>query len=95
MFKNLGKRFENKKVFLDKSLDKSQRIKKEVGAFLKDVFGDKLKGFSFLVSYNSKDDSLVITTANKILANELSIRLIDLSNLLKTKDIRLGKILIK
>ncbi len=95
MFKSLNNSFERKKASLGKSLDKSQRIKKEVEIFLKNEFGEKLKGFSFLISYNPKDDSLIITAGNKTLANELTIRLVGLINLLKTKDIRLGKILVR
>lgn len=95
MFKDLNKLFDKKKAIINNTSDKSQEIKREVSIFLKTEFGDKIEGFSFIISYNSKDNNLIITSENKVLANELIIRLVALTDFLQSRNIRLSKILIR
>jgi hypothetical protein len=58
-------------------------------------FGDNLKGLSFNIDYNSKDNSLTITADNKIVANELSLQLHDLIDYLSKQQLNLSRILIR
>jgi hypothetical protein len=95
MLKDLSNVFDKKRKFFSESKDKDWDIKEILKTFLQKEFGENLKGFSFIVRYNPKDNSLIITTDNKIIANELSLRLVDLSSVLKDRGIRLGRILIK
>lgn len=95
MFKNIDHIIEKKKKLLIKNQDLSQDISKEIKNFLIKEFGKDLEGFSFTLNYQTKDNSLTITTNNKILSNELAIRLGPLNDFLKDKGIRLSKILIR
>jgi hypothetical protein len=95
MFKNLDNVFEKRKKVLNKSLDKNRQINAEVSNFFKKEFGEKIRGSSIVVNYNNKEESLVIVTENKILANELSYRMVELSEFLKNRSICLNKILIR
>ena len=95
MFKNLNNIFKKKKLFLDQNYNKTNEIQNEVEVFLEQEFKDKAKELSFFVSFNSKDKTTIIKTNNKILANELAVRLPDLINFLKSKNILINKILIR
>ena len=95
MFKNLNNIIDKKKKFLVKSQDLNQDLNREIKKFLLDEFGKDLEGFSFILNYQTKDNSLSITTSNKVLSSELTLRLGSLSNFLKDKRIKLDKILIR
>ena len=49
----------------------------------------------FIINYNSNDNILAITSENKILANELAIKLASLNNFLKDRGVILSRIIIK
>jgi len=95
MFKNLNNIIDKKKKLLVKSQDLNQNLNREIKKFLLDEFGKDLEGFSFILNYQTKDNSLSITTSNKVLSSELTLRLGSLSNFLKDKRIKLDKILIR
>lgn len=95
MFHGINKYFEKKKSLINKFQNKDQEINNYLKIFLNNEFGENLKGFSFLVQYNLKDNSLTITPENKILTNELALRITDLSEFLKSKKITLNRILIR
>ncbi len=95
MFKDLKKAFERKEISLVKNQDKNRKITDEFGLFMKKEFGEVLKDIPFVVSYSAKDNTLTITTVNKVIANELVIRLELLTNFLKDKNINPNKILIR
>ena len=95
LFKNIGNYFEKRNRFFNKSQDRSTQIGSAVKDFLKEKFGDNLIGYSITVSYQVKDNSLLITTDNKIIANELAIRLDSLTGFLKDRRIRLDRILVR
>lgn len=95
MFKNLDSIIEKKKKLLIKSQDINQDINKEVRKFLISEFGKDLEGFSFTLNYKAEDGSLLITTDNKVLSNELAIRLGSLHDFLKKRKVELKKILIR
>lgn len=94
MFKNLNITFEKRKIILAKSEDKEGKINKSLSAFLKNEFGEKKYGL-IRTAYDYKNNSLIITADNKILANELVLKLSDLSDFLRTDSIALNRILIR
>ena len=95
MLKNISNIFEKKKNYLNKYQDKSSLIKYKFYLFLKNKFGNNINGFSFILNYDSNENSLIITTDNKVIANELTFQLISLNSFFKENNIRLDKILIR
>ncbi|MDP3792886.1 MAG: hypothetical protein Q8Q89_04140 [bacterium] len=95
MLKNLGNIFEKRKNYFNRSQDKTALIKNCFYSFLKNRFGDNLSGFSFILDYDSKENSLAITTDNKVIANELTLQLISLNSFFRENKIKLDKILIR
>ncbi len=93
--KDIGSLFEKRKIALSRSQDKTSLVKQSLQGFLLERFGDNLKGLSFRVDYNAKDNSLAITTDSKIIANELSLQLHDLTEYLKKTKLNLSRILIR
>lgn len=90
----LGGYFERKKDFLNRSQDKTNQAGKAIKTFLKSRFGDNLTGLSLNISYSSENGVLTISAGNKILANELSICLADISDALKKENIKVKQIII-
>ncbi|MBI2065303.1 MAG: hypothetical protein HYT62_04595 [Candidatus Yanofskybacteria bacterium] len=66
-----------------------------VNLFLKDHFKHSPQNKLFNIGYTQKDKTLLIEAGNKILANELSLRLTDLYDQFKKEGIQLAKILIR
>ena len=95
MLKNISNIFEKKKNYLNKYQNKSSLIKDKFYLFLKNKFGNNINGFSFVLNYDSNENSLIITTDNKVIANELTLQLISLNSFFKENNIRLDKILIR
>ena len=95
MLKKIDSFFEKRKTIFNSSQDKVNKIKHTLQVFLKNRFGNSLAGLSIRISYDYKDNGLVIITDNKTLANELSFCLADLNDFLKDKQIRLGRILVR
>ena len=95
MFKDLGNYLEKKKSLLSKSQNKNQEIKEGLRIFLENEFGPSIKGFSFIINYNQQDDTLTIGTENKVLANELVVRLADINDFLQNRKIKLTRVLIR
>jgi hypothetical protein len=95
MMRNIGGLFERRKNSLNRSQDRSKLIKNILQEFLTQRFGDNLKGLSFNIEFNPKNNNLTITTDNKIIANELSLQLHDLAGHLKANKIALNSILIR
>lgn len=95
MFNNLNNLFEKKKNYFNKNQNKTSLIKSSFYLFLKNKFENKLKNFSFILDYDPKENSLTITTENKVIANELTIQLVSLHSFFKDNEISLDKILIR
>lgn len=95
MLKNIGSLFERRRKIFNKSQDTTLQIKNSVTSFLKDKFGEGLKGYSLVINYNSKENSLIITADSKILANELTLQLTEMNDALKRDGIKLSRILIR
>ena len=95
MFKDLGRVLDKKVNSLKKNQNKSNLTKNIFFLFLENEFGKDLDGFSFDLSYGSKEDSLIITTNNKTIANELTLKLDKLNSFFRENQISLNQILIR
>lgn len=95
MFRNLGNLFDKKKKLISSSENESIRITGITNLFLKDQFGHSTQNKLFNISYNQKEGTLLVEAGNKIMANELSLRLADLHHQFQEKDVKLNKILIR
>lgn len=95
MLKNIGLLFESKKKSFSRSQDTSSHINNSIKNFLKEKFGESLRGYSLVIKYNSKENSLIITADSKIIANELSLQLADMNDVLKREGIKLNRILVR
>jgi len=95
MFRNLGNLFEKKKRLMGSYENSGIKITGVVELFLQDQFGHSIQNKLFNTSYNQKEGSLLVEAGNKILANELSLRLADLHSKLQEEKIKLNKILIR
>lgn len=95
MLKNIGTLFEKKREILDKAQDTNSQIKDSIKTFLKEKFGESLKGYSLSINYSSRENNLTITADSKIIANEISLQLGDLNDKLKRDGIKLNRILVR
>mgnify|MGYP001578884931 CR=1 FL=1 len=95
MFKNTNTLFDKKKKFLTSTKNKSTLVKECLVDFLKDRFGSNLSGTSMSIDFNSKDNSLIIKTENKIIANELVAGTYDMKEFMKNKKIFLDRIIVQ
>ncbi|MDP3696767.1 MAG: hypothetical protein Q8R55_01920 [Candidatus Taylorbacteria bacterium] len=95
MLKNIGNILEKRKAAILRTEDKTSQIKKSLQYFMKNRFGDSLAGFSLRISYETKNNKLVIATENKILANEMALLLTDIHQHLKRDGIAVSSILIR
>ena len=95
MLKQLDNFFEKKKNILRLSQDKTGLIKQSLKSFIEKKFNGKLKGFLLELSYDSKDNSLIVIASSKVIASELVFQLADLHEALKNDGIKLSRILIR
>ena len=94
MFKNINNLFERRKSYLRKTQEKNTALKQILSDFLKNEFGDVFSD-TIKIDYNPREKTLIIVTQSKVLANELTIRLVSLHEFLKERGAIFGKILIK
>jgi len=95
MLRSLGNLFDKKKKLLGSSENVSIKIVGIVNVFLNDQFGHSAQNKLFNIGYNQKEETLLIEAGNKVLANELSLRLTGLYSQFQKKKVNLNKILIR
>lgn len=95
MFRSISSSFEKKKKNINSIVEKDKGIKQSLRDFLQKEFGDDLKGFSLSLSFDPKENSLSIKADNKIIANELSLKLAELNSYLNRRGIKLSRIIIR
>ena len=95
MFRKINYTSDYKKNILNKHKEKNYLLKEELSNFFDDEFGKLKNNLSFVIDYNIKNNSVVITTNSKVVANELTSRLVSLNNFLKNRNIYLDRILVK
>ena len=95
MFRSLGNLFEKKINLMGSSENNSLRIIGVTNSFLKDQFGHSVQNKLFNINYSQKEGTLLVEAGNKIMANELSLRLTELYSQFQKNKIKLNKILIR
>jgi len=95
MFRSLGNLFEKKRNLMGSSENNSLRIIGVTNSFLKDQFGHSAQNKLFNINYSQKEGALLVEAGNKIMANELSLRLTELYSQFQKNKIKLNKILIR
>jgi hypothetical protein len=92
MFRSIGGRLEKLKKDLGKMDQENGKLNRAFTRFLDECFPEA-KGLIFEVSISN--DRVVIRTSNKAVANELILKISELSRILKEEDIRSEQIIIR
>lgn len=94
MFRSIGGTLDKKKKdFIQVGVKKSD-VSVVFDKFLSEYFADYKDLFKWEVSYNPKDGKVVISTGSKLIAGELSLKIKELSQLLKESKLRVTQIVI-
>ncbi len=94
MFRSIGGALDKKKENLIKAGEKSSDISRVFDEFLDKHFTEYKNLFKWEASYSPKDGKVVINTGSKLIAGELSLKIKELSRLLKEANIRVTQIVI-
>ena len=94
MFRSIGGTLERKKNNLIKTIGKSSDINRVFVKFLDENFSEYKDLFKWEASYNPKDGKVVISTGSKLIAGELSLKIKELSRLLKEENLKVTQIVI-
>jgi len=94
MFRSIGGTLERKKNNLIKTIGKSSDINRVFVKFLDENFAEYKDLFKWEASYNPKDGKVVISTGSKLIAGELSLKIKELSRLLKEENLKVTQIVI-
>ena len=94
MFRSIGGALDKKKNNLIKAEEKSSNISKVFDRFLNEHFADYKNLFKWDASYNPKDGKVVIRTGSKLIAGEISLKIKELSRLLKEANLKVTQIII-
>jgi hypothetical protein len=94
MFKPIGGTLDKKKKDLIQAGGKNSEISAVFDKFLKKYFAEYRDSFKWEASYSLKDGKVVINTGSKLIAGELSMKIKELSILLKEANLRVTQIVI-
>lgn len=94
MFRAIGGTVDKKKNYLIKAGEKSSNISLVFDKFLNEYFVEYKDLFKWEASYNPKSGKVVISTGSKLIAGELSLRIKELSRLLREANLRVTQIVI-
>ncbi len=94
MFKSIGSTLDKKKKDLIKLGGKNSDIHVVFDKFLNQYFADYKDLFRWKASYSPKDGKVVIDTGSKLIAGELSLKIKELSRLLKESNLKVTQIII-
>jgi len=94
MFRSIGNALDKKKENLIKTEEKSSDISRVFDEFLDKYFAEYKNLFKWEASYNPKDSKVIINTGSKLIAGELSLKIKELSQLLKEANLRVTQIII-
>ncbi|MDO8658818.1 MAG: hypothetical protein Q7K55_08805 [Candidatus Levybacteria bacterium] len=95
MFRSIGSTLDKKKNNIIKAGEKSSNISVVFNKFLNEYFADYKDLFKWEASYNPKDEKVIINTGSKLIAGELSLKIKELSQLLKESNLRVTQIIIR
>ncbi len=94
MFRSIGSTVDKKKNNLIKTQEKSSDISLIFDKFLDKYFAEYKNLFEWEASYNPKDGKVIINTGSKLIASELSLKIKELSQLLKESNLKVAQIII-
>lgn len=94
MFRSIGGILDKKKNNLIKAEEKSSDISLVFDKFLNEYFAEYKDLFKWEASYNSKDGKITINTGSKLIAGELSLKIKELSRILKEANFKVTQIII-
>lgn len=94
MFRSIGGVLNKKKNKLIKAEEKISDIRRVFDRFLKEQFADYGDLFKWDASYNPKDGKVLINTGSKLIAGEISLKIKELSRLLKEENLKVTQIII-
>ncbi len=94
MFRSIGGALDKKKNSIIKAEEKSSNISRIFDKFLNEYFAEYKEVFKWEASYNPKDGKVVISTGSKLIASEISLKIKELSRLLKEANLRVAQIVI-
>ena len=94
MFRSIGGVLDKKKKNLLKTEEKSFDISLIFNKFLSEHFAEYKGLFKWESYYNPTDGKVVINTGSKLIAGELSLKIKELSRLLKEANLRVTQIVI-
>lgn len=95
MFRSIGNTLDKKKKNLINTGEKRSDIIVAFDKFLNEYFADYKDLFKWEASYSPKDGKVVINTGSKLIAGELSLKIKELSKILKESNLRVTQIIIE
>lgn len=95
MFRSIGGIVDKKKNNLIKSGEKNSDINLIFDKFLDKYFAEYKNLFQWEASYSSQDEKVVINTGSKLVAGELSLKIKELSQILKESNLKVAQIIIR
>lgn len=94
MFRSIGDTLDKKRDNLVKTREKGSDINRIFNKFLNIYFTEYKELFKWEASYNPENGKVIINTGSKLIASELSLKIKELSQLLKEEDLRVIQIII-
>ena len=94
MFRSIGSALDKKKENLIKAGEKSSDIRAVFEKFLNEYFAEYNDLFKWEAFYSPKDGKVVINTGSKLIAGELSLKIKELSRLLREANLKVTQIII-
>lgn len=94
MFRGIKGTLDKKKKDLITAGGKISDISLVFDKFLNEYFAEYKDLFKWEASYNPKDGKVIINTGSKLIAGELSLKIKELSHLLKKANLRVTQIVI-
>ena len=94
MFRSIGGILDKKKKNLIQTGEKSADVNLVFDEFLNRHFVEYKSLFKWEAFYSPKDSKVIINTGSKLIAGELSLKIKELSQLLKEANLRVTQIII-
>lgn len=94
MFRSISGTLDKKKKDLIQGRKKNSGISVVFDKFLNEHFVEDKGLFRWEASYNPKDGKVIINVGSKLIAGELSLKIKELSRLLKEANLRVTQIVI-
>lgn len=94
MFRSIGSTVDKKRNDFIKDGEKSSDIIQIFTKFLDEYFAEYKDLFKWQAFYDPKDGKVTINTGSKLIAGELSLKIKELSRLLKEANLRVVQIVI-